>query len=221
MSHTAPHEELQELAALYALGALDAEETGVFERHLQEGCETCAAELRDYEAVAVELSPEAEPPASARGRLLARVEDISRGETGEEGGDDDAAGARRPSQFMGPSESLVVRQREGKWFKTGDRGVFVKLLFVDKERDTVTTLVRLEAGARISSHRHLGVEQCLVLEGEVRSGGLLLHAGDFNCAMRGSVHHEISTERGALLLLVSPESYETLGRGGGDQLPAM
>lgn len=206
MSYTASHEELREQAALYAVGALDAGESAEFERHLAEGCQACSEELRGYEQVALRLAlttREADPPPSVRERLLARA----RG--GEEGGGDDR-GARAGSQFTGRADFLVVRGGEGEWVETDDPGVSLKLLFVDKERDTVTTLVRLAPGARIMRHRHLGVEQCLVLEGDVRSGGVTLSAGDFNCAMKGSVHDEIYSEGGALLLLVSPETYEHL-----------
>ena len=33
-------------------------------------------------------------------------------------------------------------------------------------------------------------------------------AGDFNCSLPGSVHEELVSDKGALLLLVSPERYE-------------
>lgn len=89
--------------------------------------------------------------------------------------------------------------------KTPGDGVFVKVLFVDKDRDTVTILVRMEPGARIPRHRHRGAEQCLVLEGDVRSGTYAMTVGDFNCSPRGSVHDELTTERGALLFLASPK----------------
>ena len=215
MSHTAAHEEMRELAALYALGALPTEEARAFEHHLSEGCERCAAELSEYESVAAQLAlttTPAAPPSALRERLLARVSEEPRG--------GDAQSSVVPSQFTGASDFLIVRAGEGEWTETADPGVFIKLLFVDKERDTVTTLVRLSPGASISPHRHRGVEQCLVLEGDMRSGETVLHAGDFNCAMRGSVHGKIYTERGALLLIVAPESYEALGRGG-EQLPQL
>ena len=114
------------------------------------------------------------------------------------------------TQPLDVTDFLVVRSDEGRWMKTHDDGVFVKLLFVDKDRDTVTTLVRMEPGSRIPRHRHRGVEQCLVLEGDVRSGAYAMTAGDFNCSLRGSVHDELTTEHGALLFLVSPETYDVL-----------
>ena len=210
MSHTSAHEEQKELAALYALGALEAGEARDFERHLAEGCEACAAELRDFERVAAQLaldSAPVPPPAAAREKLLSRVA----AGAGQRRPEASAAGA--PSGLAGAADLLVVRRGEGVWEETADPGVFVKQLFVDGGRETVTRLVRLEAGARIPPHRHLGFEQCLVLEGVMRAGGLSLRAGDFNCAAPGSVHEEIYTEEGALLLIVAPEHYEALGGG--------
>jgi anti-sigma factor ChrR (cupin superfamily) len=197
MSHTTVDEEAAGRAALYALGALEGDEAREFEEHLAAGCEACAAELREFETVAGDLgtaAPAAEPPAGVRARLLALVSEDKGGESG-----------------TGVSPGfLVVRAGEGRWLPTGDAGVSLKVLFADRERGTVTTLVRMEAGSRIRSHRHLGVEQCLVLEGDVRSGVIGMKAGDFNCSLPGSVHEELVTSGGALLLLVSPEQYEPI-----------
>ena len=203
MSHTTVDEEAAGRAALYALGALEGDEAREFEEHLAAGCAGCAAELREFEAVTQDLclaAPEAEPPADVRARLLTLVSE-------DKGGGESGAG--------GAPGFLVVRSGEGRWHPTDDAGVSFKLLFADRERGTVTTLVRMEPGSRIRSHRHLGVEQCLVLEGDVRSGRVGMTAGDFNCSMPGSVHEELVSDGGALLLLVSPEHYEPVGPHAG------
>ncbi|HWS86376.1 MAG TPA: cupin domain-containing protein [Pyrinomonadaceae bacterium] len=203
MSHTTVDEEQAGRAALYALGALDSVEAREFEEHLLAGCAACAAELREFEKVADDLSlaaPEAEPPAGVRARLLALAS--------EEGGAARGGGPNLSRDIL--PGFLVVRSGEGKWRPTDDAGVTFKLLFADQERGTVTTLVRMEPGSRIRSHRHLGVEQCLVLEGDVRSGEIAMTAGDFNCSLPGSVHEELVSDGGALLLLVSPERYEPI-----------
>lgn len=219
MRHTRLDEEATGQAALYALGALDGEEARAFERHV-EGCETCAAELREFLCVAADLAlavAPAEPPAEVRSRLLALV---AEGEAAVEESQP-ADEAARPAESSGgastatqrpavPEGFVVVRSDEGVWRPTADAGVTFKLLFVDRERATVTTVVRMEPGSRIRAHRHLGLEQCLVLEGDVSSGGITMHEGDFNCSMPGSIHDELATKGGALLLLVSPESYEPL-----------
>jgi anti-sigma factor ChrR (cupin superfamily) len=210
MSHTTVDEEAAGRAALYALGALEGAEAREFEEHVAAGCAACAAELREFETVAGDLglaAPEAEPPASVRARLLALVS-----EDGGESGAQEATRGDEPNLLSDAAPGfLVVRAGEGRWRPTDDAGVSFKLLFADRERGTVTTLVRMEPGSRIRSHRHLGVEQCLVLEGDVRSGQVGMRAGDFNCSMPGSVHEELMTDGGALLLLVSPEHYEPLG----------
>jgi anti-sigma factor ChrR (cupin superfamily) len=198
MSHTTVDEEAAGRAALYALGALEGGEAREFEEHLAAGCAACEAELREFETVAGDLglaAAGAEPPAGVRARLLALV-------SGEKGGGGTNLAPGDAAGF------LVVRAGEGRWRPTDDEGVTFKLLFADRERGTMTTLVRMEPGSRIRSHRHLGVEQCLVLEGDVRSGAVGMKAGDFNCSMPGSVHEELMTDNGALLLLVSPECYE-------------
>ena len=105
---------------------------------------------------------------------------------------------------------LVVRAGEGQWLPTGDAGVSFKLLYTDRERGTFTTLVRMDAGASIRAHKHLGVEQCLVIEGDLRAGDVSMSAGDFNCSLPGSVHEEIATTGGALFLIVGPERYEVV-----------
>jgi predicted ChrR family anti-sigma factor len=203
--HAYVDDELQGQAALYALGALDAEEARAFEEHISEGCAACAAELREFEAVAADLRlapPQAAPPAGALEQLLARVSD--------EAQDADAPVAARKSKKVS-SGFLVVRANEGEWVETEDEGVCFKLLFADRELGTYTTLLKLQPGSRIPRHRHLGVEQCLVLEGDLSAGPVKMSAGDFNCSLPDSIHDEIATEGGALLLIVSPEKYEVVG----------
>jgi anti-sigma factor ChrR (cupin superfamily) len=197
-------------AALYALGALEAEEARAFEAHLEEGCELCAAELREFESVVGSLglaADDAEPPASARARLLERLSATEA--PGSKDSGRDGAESSGPRSLCGEG-FLVVRAGEGQWLPTGDAGVSFKLLYTDRERGTFTTLVRMEAGASIPAHRHLGVEQCLVIEGDLRAGDVSMSAGDFNCALPGSVHEELTTAAGALFLIVGPERYEVV-----------
>jgi hypothetical protein len=209
MTHTMTDEEAQARAALYALGALDADEARDFEEHVA-GCRPCAEEVRGFGPVAdaLALAPGgAEPPERVRSRLLALV---SEGGGGPGEGAADARGtapAGGPSARDGGGGFLVVRRDEGEWRPTGDAGISYKLLYA--------TLLRMEPGSRIPTHRHLGVEQCLVLEGDVRSGPVGMTAGDFNCSLPGSVHEELVTDGGALLLLVSPERYEVVGPHAG------
>jgi anti-sigma factor ChrR (cupin superfamily) len=208
-------------AALYALGALEGEEARAFEAHLEEGCDACASELRGFESVVGSLglaSNDAEPPARVRESLMERLAARSASESGVMETSESEDSARVGEQDEPPSLCgegfLVVRAGEGRWLPTGDAGVSFKLLYTDRERGTYTTLVRMEAGASIPAHRHLGVEQCLVIEGDLRAGAVSMSAGDFNCSLPGSVHEEIATNEGALFLIVGPERYEVVGTRG-------
>lgn len=213
MRNTTAEGEICGGAALYALGALEGEEARAFEAHLEEGCDACRSELREFESVVGSLglaAPEAEPPPAARGRLLER---LAAGEESEGSESKDKGRANADSSRSLCDEGfLVVRAGEGQWLPTGDAGVSFKLLYTDRERGTFTTLVRMDAGASIRAHRHLGVEQCLVIEGDLRAGDVSMSAGDFNCSLPGSVHEEISTRGGALFLIVGPERYEVVER---------
>jgi anti-sigma factor ChrR (cupin superfamily) len=205
MSHTTTtDEDLKGQAALYALGTLDAAEARDFEQHVAAGCEACAAELREFEDVVAQLAfiaPPATPPASVRARLLKLV---SAGGASSDASDETRTAPDAAADF------LVLRAGEGEWIETEDAGVSYKLLFADAALGTFTTLVRMQPGARVPAHRHLGVEQCLVLEGDLRTGSIAMEAGDFNCSLPGSVHDELITDDGALLLIVAPERYEVV-----------
>src|SRR5262245_50999607 len=69
-------EELQELAALYALGALTQHEARALENRLAEDLNGMAEELAAFENVAAHLAfaaPEQTPPVSLRQNLLAKI----------------------------------------------------------------------------------------------------------------------------------------------------
>ena len=73
------HDALRELTGAYALGALSAEEKRALETHLA-SCAECAAEVRAFGDVARGLDqavPQIDPPASLRGRVIARVESLA------------------------------------------------------------------------------------------------------------------------------------------------
>ena len=77
MNHDRVTKEGQETAALYALGALSQHEARMFDLHLNEGCEACSAELKQFDRVVDVLGSEAEPvspPAYLRDLLAVRIE---------------------------------------------------------------------------------------------------------------------------------------------------
>ncbi len=77
MKHEQATAEIQETAALYALGSLNQHEMREFEFHLGEGCPICRAEAGRFEKVVAEMAmgvAERNPPSYIRDLLAARID---------------------------------------------------------------------------------------------------------------------------------------------------
>ena len=194
MKHSVADEQIREQLALYALGALSQQEARVVEHHLAEDCEVCASELQQFESVVEALGfsvPPVMPPAGVREKLI--------------------SGLAEETQPVSPSLSAYLknyslRAEEGEWIETSP-GVFEKHLFTDKRRGTVTTLIKMVPGVKLPSHRHLGLEECLVIEGDFHVGSEEFGPGDYRCAMSGTIDETPFSINGTLLLIVSQGSY--------------
>lgn len=96
-------------------------------------------------------------------------------------------------------QHITVRAGEGGWELVAP-GVARKVLL--QADGAVSSLVRLDPGARVGGHLHPIHEECLVLAGTLRIGrDLLLGPGDFHVGVAGIAHEEASTESGALVFL--------------------
>jgi anti-sigma factor ChrR (cupin superfamily) len=181
MKSQTEYEECSTAAALYALGALSAEETRQFEQRLASGCPLCAAEFSRFAEVADQLADSAaqQPPPSLREKILGQI----------------TAGQNVPQK---PSSNMtLVRQRDSKWQPTPLPGVQVRPLLGQE-----TFLVRMEPGTVYPEHQHARAEQCYVLEGSITdSDGITAYAGDFVCMAPGSTHEPIHTETGCVLFI--------------------
>jgi quercetin dioxygenase-like cupin family protein len=115
-------------------------------------------------------------------------------------------------------ESKNITEREGFEFiysDSGDwfdhpviKGIKVKQLARNNEKDYVMILMKVEAGTSYPSHHHSGAEECYVIEGDVYAEGKILGPGDFHHAEGGSDHEPLYTKNGCtLLLVVDPEDY--------------
>lgn len=172
--------EVEDQAALFAVGALAAEEKDAFARRLAAGCPLCTAEVDQCNLV-LSMLPLALPQVAPSPRLRARVlESVMHGNP--------------PTP---PVEQMtVVRSGEKPWRPSPFPGVEMRFLFKRK-----TMLVRMAANSRIPAHRHATAEQCLVLEGSVSSDGVTANAGDFIYMPEGSTHEDLHSPDGAVLLI--------------------
>jgi quercetin dioxygenase-like cupin family protein len=78
-------------------------------------------------------------------------------------------------------------------------GVEQKILW--RAGDVVSCFYRLAAGSHLPAHAHAHEEECMLLGGDAYFGDILVRAGEFHLAPAGSVHGEISSERGALAFI--------------------
>lgn len=196
-----PDDAMQEMAALYALSALSTAEERTFSAHLDVcvPCRELVASLQDVSA-SLELcsTPPVAPPPELKERLLSKIAAEK-----EEAAKTQVWRTWKPSSIA--TRLVTVRADEGKWQQTASPGVSVKPLWVDSERDYVTMLVRMAAGSSYPGHLHAGVEECLVLEGDLQVAGQELRSGDYQRAELGSEHGIQSTRDGCLLLIVSSQ----------------
>jgi len=189
-------------AALFALGSLRDEEKVAFEQHIRSGCDICQQDLLDLASVvenlALAVSPE-EPSPSVRQRLL----------------DSTTTEWRRPADpelprktgkgiLLQESGLLIARSADIPWEQVAP-GISRKILAVDAGRSYSTSLIRAEAGARYPRHRHAGVEELLVLDGDLHVHGIVMRTGDYCRAEPDSIHQETFTEGGCILLQVASQ----------------
>jgi len=208
MNHERLTDSERETAALYALGALSEEDASAFEAHLGRGCSACADVLAAFKEVVRGLgyaAPPAAPSPALRQRLLERLTlepaDGLRGQVWKEWSSDP------------PGPWHLLRANEGEWVGTGFKGVSVRRLFVDRDRQTATMLVRMEAGSAYPAHRHAAPEECYVLEGDLYVGDAVMGKGDYQRVEGDYIHGVQSTRRGCTLLIVSSLGDEILPSG--------
>lgn len=192
MDHRRSHHELLAALSEYVLDLLDENETAEVEAHLREGCPICEQHLRELREMAGILgcgAPSADPPPSLRERVTAIPYE---------------AEVQVWKDWDGriPAAMHIVRAEEGQWEQVAE-GIHAKRLYLDRERDMVTMLIRMNPGATYHPHRHAGPEQCFVLEGDLRDADVVVRSGDYQCLAPGTIHGAQTTESGCLLLIVS------------------
>ena len=99
-----------------------------------------------------------------------------------------------------PDQAAVWREPD--WEEAAP-GIFVKLLATDAERDRVSMLVRLDPGVDYPPHRHGGVEELHLLEGELWIDDRKLHPGDYNRAEPGTSDKRVWSETGCTCVLIT------------------
>jgi anti-sigma factor ChrR (cupin superfamily) len=82
-------------------------------------------------------------------------------------------------------------------------GISCRILASDTARNRVSMLVRLEPGVEYPPHRHAGLEELHLLEGELWIDDRLLHAGDYNRSLPGTSDHRVWSQTGCTCVLIT------------------
>ena len=147
------------------------------------GNETEALDEAAVEALGGALAPaglSAEQRASIRVRIISRVAEVP------------------------PPLTETIRSASIPWRAMGP-GVQAKVLKRDDVAGIIIVMWKLEPGGVVPGHPHCEDEdeECLVLEGDMLVGTHCVRAGEMHIAKRGSIHPNLTTRTGCLVVLRS------------------
>lgn len=166
-------EQRADLAVLYVLGDLTDAERAVVDARITAGDTQLAEEIAALEATAGELSLDAEPvepPTELRRSALAK------------------AGPQRPGVLLEEAGLRIESASRMDWKPGPLPGMEIKVLDIDREHGYSTQLVKFETGACYPGHKHAGIEELLILEGEIEVHGVPMGPGDYCRAEPGTTH---------------------------------
>ena len=183
----AARDDVDTLAALYASGALPAEQVAEVEQRLADGDDALLGAIRALETTMealVESTRPIEPDPRIKASLLARI------------GDAPPASSAFSESRGGDAVWQPVVMDGVTW-----EGVTARMLHLDPARGRLTALLRVEPGGVIPEHTHEQDEECYVLEGDLSFGDARYEAGDYFQAPAGSLHARQTTENGCVCLV--------------------
>ena len=173
-----------ERVSLYALQVLPADEVPDVEAQIAT-CAECRDELDALHPVIGSFvswpTDVLRPPTSLWDRLARRIA----AETGK-----------------APVSPAPRRPAEAEWEEVAP-GISVKLLATDAENHRVSMLVRLAPGTDYPPHRHAGIEELHLLDGELMIDDRKLCPGDYSRAEAESVDSRIWSETGCTCVLIT------------------
>ncbi len=94
------------------------------------------------------------------------------------------------------AQLVTVRAQDAGWIALTP---LIDILPLTRAGTVYSFLLRMQAGAQLPAHDHPEAEECLVLRGEGIVGDVLLRAGDYQFAPKGTRHGIATTTRGVLL----------------------
>ena len=183
---------LEELAAGYALRALDRTEEAQLEAliaHDADVRQEVAAFIDAAADFAAASSPRVEPSIEQRARILASIAATPK------------LNRQTAETPVREGYSFLWNSPEG-WVNTGVPGFRTKLLSSGPHPGYEVMLIELAPGAKVPDHDHSGTEEIYMLSGHLRTEGQVMGPGDFVHADAGTPHREVISPDGCVALLI-------------------
>src|SRR5271154_3484441 len=200
--HLEPNDDLRALASLYALDALPQQDKAAYESHLGAGCAVCLAEVASFRKVTGEIAFSVDPVSPPPALLTRLLQSVAK--TAQQ------SAQNPPGVVCDKDGVLIARPAEMSWRAAELPGVFLKVLYNDAARGYTTAMVRMTPGTHYPSHKHAGVEELFLLEGDLHIGDLAMQGGDYCRGEAGSIHQELATENGCLFVVTSSDHDQLL-----------
>ena len=197
--------ELQELAALHALGALAPDDAARLQTLLSQDADAQAelTEMNHVTAALAQAVPASRPPSPAlRTALLKHIQQTPQAQV--------PVGEKAPEESAAPAGFHFLKSDQGDWLTTPIPGIRLKVLSVSRDMGSWMVLADLAAGASYPSHEHAGSEQLYVLTGHLHTAGRVLSPGDFLHAEPGTHHDGLYSPDGCTAILVERAPAEML-----------
>lgn len=188
---------LQELAAGYALGALDRADAARLEA-LMSADPDLREEVESFVAVTRSFWP-----------AVPRMDPPSGVEIGSWPGSaplpNNAPDPAKPVSGPMPMQGFrFLRPAEGAWSEGLHPGTRFQVLASSIRRNYMMLYMELDPGAVIPAHHHGGDEELFLVSGDLLTEGRHLKAGDFVHSDSGSHHHELKSPGGCQAILLTP-----------------
>jgi putative transcriptional regulator len=185
------HHPSDELLLAAAAGALDAGAGVVLGAHI-EGCATCRATLRQFEAVGGAMLESTEPVLMAPDALARTLAAIDAPPPPARPAAPPLPRPDLPAGVTWPRSLAVCGVSRWHWMGPGMRWSRVTLPHAP---DANVFLLRIGAGKALATHTHSGLELTHVMCGSFHDGRSRFGAGDFDAA-DGDVRHQPVLEAG-------------------------
>jgi quercetin dioxygenase-like cupin family protein len=177
--------ESRRIAALFAIGLLEGSErqAALRRRRIDADFDSVVQQWQDRLAPLALAVPPVEPPADLWDRIAARLDTQA-----------------EQSVLDNGARTLTVLAEDQRWREMSP-GVQCKILTRDGDGRGEAMLVRVAPGATLPAHPHRAMEECVILEGNVMTNGLLLEPGDLHRVPADTTHPAMVSPDGLLMFV--------------------